>query len=179
METEIWKDIIWYEGMYQASNLGRIKSLWRNKIILNKNFLTKEIILKNKKSWKYNQSCLYINHNKKYIWTHRLIASAFLWLNINDRWTLVCHRDDNPLNNRLYNLFLGTPKDNMQDMINKWRNVIKWRKILQYSINWEFIKEWISWISIERELLIRSSNILECCKSNRNKAWWYVWKYKF
>lgn len=34
---------------------------------------------------------------------------------------LVCHKDDNPLNNRLDNLFLGTPMQNSTDMVNKNR----------------------------------------------------------
>lgn len=66
--TEIWKDIPGYEGYYQASNLGRIKSFYKNGKILNPSINMhgyKQIVL--------------INHNGRKTWTiHRIIAKTFI-----------------------------------------------------------------------------------------------------
>lgn len=142
MDTEIWKDIPWYEWRYKISNFGNIKSLWNNKS-------RKDKILKNRLS---SDKYLYIqlfNKWKKQVKVGRLVAQAFLWLDINDSKIFVCHKDDNPLNNNVDNLFLWTAKDNYDDMVSKWRknNFTSWiisRKVNQYSLNWEFIKEWDS-----------------------------------
>lgn len=71
---EIWKDIIGYEGIYQASNLGKIKSLSR--ILCNGN-KRKEIII-NPKSKKYVNVFLTKNSIKKQFTMHRLIAKTFI-----------------------------------------------------------------------------------------------------
>jgi hypothetical protein len=66
---EIWKDIKGYEGMYQVSNLGRVKSFKKGK----------ESILKNRENRGYKSICLSIGDNKfKGFSVHRLVALAFL-----------------------------------------------------------------------------------------------------
>ena len=50
---------------------------------------------------------------------HRLVAEVYL---PNDNHTLVvCHKDNNPLNNRVSNLYWGTPRDNTQQCIRDGR----------------------------------------------------------
>ena len=69
---EIWKDIIGYEGRYQVSNLGRVKSL-------NYNNTNKEKILKPKKE---NNGYLRVNLSKngkaKMYSVHRLVAIVYI-----------------------------------------------------------------------------------------------------
>ena len=97
---ENFKDIVWFEGLYQISNLGNVKSLKTNKI-LKKRFMEKR--------WMYEIIDLRIWSNfKKTLRISRLVAQAFLWLDISDSKMLACHKDDNPCNNRLDNLFLCT-----------------------------------------------------------------------
>ena len=79
---EIWKDIPGYEGLYQVSNLGEVKSLGR------------EVLLKpirNKKG--YLLVALYKNHIRKFKLIHRLVAQTFL-SNSNDL-PQVNHKDEN------------------------------------------------------------------------------------
>jgi hypothetical protein len=52
---------------------------------------------------------------------HRLVASAFIGLDFNNAKQIVLHIDDNPSNNNLSNLSVGTQKDNMDDMHKKGR----------------------------------------------------------
>ena len=66
---EIWKDIKGYEGIYQVSNLGRVKSLHHNK----------EKILKNRLGANgYYSVALNKNGKIKYLGVHRLVAIAFV-----------------------------------------------------------------------------------------------------
>lgn len=77
---EIWKDIVGYEGSYQVSNLGRVKSLSRTFIRKNGSpFLVKERILKPRLDTKgYPRVMLCIRKVKKNCAIHRLVAMAFI-----------------------------------------------------------------------------------------------------
>jgi hypothetical protein len=110
---EIWKDIPGYEGLYQASNLGRIKSLKReiNKVWNRFQYCNKplkEKILKPDGS-RYLQVQLCKNNKTTKYSIHRLVLKAFV-----GNSDLVCnHKDANPKNNRLDNLEYCTQKENV------------------------------------------------------------------
>jgi hypothetical protein len=113
MQEEIWKDIPGYEGLYQVSNLGNIKSLSRE-IKRNGFYISKEKILKHNVN---NGGYLYVNLFKdkigktKYI--HSLVAIAFLNHIPNGTQEIVVdHIDSNKKNNRLDNLQLITQREN-------------------------------------------------------------------
>ena len=76
---EIWKDISGFEGLYQISNLGRIKSLPRYKQLYGKKVFVPECIRK----FGYDKDGYYIiplnKNGKKYMRrVHRLVAQAFI-----------------------------------------------------------------------------------------------------
>lgn len=75
MEEE-WRDIIGYEGLYQVSNLGRIKSLYKKVICKNGFRSCKEKILKNNSYGDYNR--IQIGKKSKHFLVHRLVAKAFI-----------------------------------------------------------------------------------------------------
>lgn len=86
----------------------------------------------------------YTVYGSRYL-AHRLVARAFLWLNIKDTEMLVCHKDDNPENNHYNNLFLGCAAHNLQDMARKFRSLQKLTKedvldICRRHSNWESIR---------------------------------------
>lgn len=89
--NEIWKDIKGYEGLYQISNLGRIK------IIKNGKIKKMSSIPKG-----YLRTGLTKNKKTKYYYPHRLVAEAF----IENYANLPCvnHKDNNPKNNKVDNL---------------------------------------------------------------------------
>jgi len=96
---EIWKDIKGYEGLYQISNLGNVKSLFRYKKTL-KPFFRKQYFSVN----------LSKNNNFKTFTVHRLVAENFI---INPENKLqVNHIDGNKLNNNIDNLEWNTAKEN-------------------------------------------------------------------
>ena len=106
---EIWKDIKEYEGLYQISNLGRVKRL---KFINRHLNFKKERILKPYKDGGKNYFiiALYKNGKREYKQIHRLVAEAFI-PNTNN-FPLVNHKDENKTNNYVNNLEWCTCKYN-------------------------------------------------------------------
>lgn len=102
---EIWRDIVGYEGLYQVSNEGRVKSLERTVIRKNGRPCTvKEKIIKPQKYSSGGHLCfsIYKHGTYKMLPIHQAVAKAFL-LNPNG-YTLVHHKNHNPTDNRVENL---------------------------------------------------------------------------
>lgn len=114
---EIWKDIKGYEGLYQASNLGRIKSLPRK--IIRKNGIIQrnpEKILKPQSLFSYKGVYLYDEEsNRKSKMIHRLVAETFMPDYTED--LQVNHIDGDKFNNKLCNLEWVTPSENIRHAI--------------------------------------------------------------
>ena len=107
---EHWKDVPGYEGVYQVSDTGRVKSLERIDRI---NHVHPENILKNKvEKLGYQRVHLSKNGNAEYLAVHRLVAQAFV--HKENGCDIVNHLDNNPSNNEASNLEWTTYKGNMQ-----------------------------------------------------------------
>lgn len=132
--NEIWKDVIGYEGIYQVSNLGRVKSLGNDKN-------RKEKILKQRLGTK-NYFMVGISKNCKQITkdVHQLVAESFLNHKPCGLKLVVNHIDFNTKNNNLNNLEIITHRENTNrkhikstskyvgvcwdKVCNKWRSAI-------------------------------------------------------
>lgn len=199
MENEIWKDIPWWEWLYQISSLWRVKSLHR--YVKNWSWyrtVRERIIIWSPDYFWYIQLSL-SNWNKSLkTRIHRLIGVVFLGIDKSDTDICVLHRDDNPRNNRLDNLFIWTRADNAHDREMKWRwkwlswkdSYFFWRKwkdhhssipVLQYSLSWYLIKKWESATVIERELWFGRSNIQDCCRYSKKQKQsnWFLWRFSW
>lgn len=68
-----------------------------------------------------------------------------------------------------------------QRYANKWK-IGKYNKkskpILQYSLDWNFIKEWENAKEVKKALSIWSSEIAKVCKFRDKRAWEFQWRYK-
>ena len=119
---EFWKDIKGYEGIYQVSNLGKIKSLYR---IDNSGHKVYEKVLKTKKRGLYVAVDLHKEGGVKTFSIHRLVADAFI-SNPNNL-PVVNHIDEDKDNNKaenlewctvLYNNTYGTRMNKLDDSKN-------------------------------------------------------------
>ena len=100
---EIWKDVVGYEGYYQVSNMGRVKSLERKcKCCGNSTRTIRSKILKPGNDKGYLKVNLHKDNKTKQHTVHRLVAIAFL-PNENN-YPCVNHKDENPSNNNVSNL---------------------------------------------------------------------------
>ena len=169
---EIWRDIIGYEGLYQISNLGRVKNRHQ------------KIIAFGNDRFGYIRVHLWKNGISKHHLVHRLVAQAFL--PNPDNLPCVNHKDENPLNNNEDNLEWCTVKYNTNYGTRNKRisekqinDPIKSKRINQYDLDDNFIRTWPSAMEIERELGYDNGNIIKCCKGNKNysHAYGYIWKY--
>ena len=111
--NEIWKDIEGYEGLYQVSNLGRVKSLpkeWvggKGVIRKHNGKILKQVLCKG-----YGRVFLYKKGTRKRYYVHQLVAMAFLNHMPNGYVLVVDHIDDDPQNNRVDNLQIVTNRFN-------------------------------------------------------------------
>ncbi len=187
---EVWKDIPGSEEIYQASTLGRIRSV--NRIIYttdNKVRKQPGKILKPGKHYKgYYNVVLYKNKKSKTIFVHRLIATTFLENTYNKVW--INHIDGIKTNNKVSNLEFSTISENIK---HAFKNGLKKpnrpmlgrfgklspvsRGVHQFSINGEYIA---SYESITEALVIngfRGHGISDSAKGKKKTSNGYIWKY--
>ena len=162
--TEIWKDIPGFEGMYQASNLGNIKSLSRK---VDNRYMLQERVLKpalNAQGYLFVVLCKKGKTFDKRV--NRLVAEAFIPNPY--KKTYVNHKNEIKTDNNVENLEWMTPKENSNYSV---------KKIKQYSKNNEYIKTWNNLEIIKEQLEIDKGNIIKCCQGKRQTAGGYRWEY--
>ena len=182
--NEEWKDILGFEGLYQASNLGRIKSLKRFRKGKNGSLApVEERILKPQiNSCGYYQVVLCKNSIQKFYLVHRLVWEAFN-CQIPEGYE-INHINEIKTDNRLSNLNLMTCKENnnwgtrIERSAKKQINGKRSKAVLQFDLQDNFIKEFPSAMQVERELGFANGNIVNCCKGKYKTAYNYKWKYK-
>ena len=112
---EIFKDVLGYEGYYQVSNLGRVKSLSRkvNTSVNNSFRLTSERILKpSKDGFGYLIVTLCKNNIKRTKKIHIMVCESFLNHKTCGFKLVVDHIDSNKINNKIENLRIVTQREN-------------------------------------------------------------------
>lgn len=113
-ELEVWKDIPGYEGLYEVSNLGNIKSLEKNRDNGHHGSTKRhypEKILRKSDSRGYTVSALFIQGKIKMRLIHRLVALAFIPNPLNK--PEINHLDGDRKNNRVSNLEWVTRSENI------------------------------------------------------------------
>lgn len=164
--NEIYKDIPGYEGLYQISNLGNVKSVKKNKLLA-----------KNNNGTGYLYARLSKNSQVKNHYIHRLVAIAFL--DNPDNLPQVNHIDEDKTNNRVDNLEWVTAKENSNHGTRTARAARGCQKpINQYDLQGNLIKSWDSGTEIAKAFgLSSSTDITRCCKNIYKTAYGYQWRY--
>lgn len=163
---EEWRDIAGYEGIYQVSNLGRVKSLYKG--------MGKERYLKPIDNGKgYLHVYLSLNGAKRPFIIHRLVATTFI-PNPNE-FSDVNHKDEDKSNNKvsnlewvshIYNCNYGTRNDRIYNLYPR-------RKCLCIEIQIEY--ESLSLAS--KATNVDLTGIWRCCQGRNKSAGGYHWKY--
>ena len=167
MKKELWKDIKNYEGHYQVSNFGRVKSIK----------FGKEIILKPVTDRHgYLIVGLWKNNKQKTYKVHRLVMEAFI--PNTDNLPCVNHKDEDKTNNNVENLEWCTYTYNNNygtriERISKRRS----KTVLQYDLEGNFIREWESSAECGRNGF-NQGHVAACCQGKLKKHKDSIWRYK-
>ncbi len=182
--TEVWKDIEGYEGLYQVSNLGKIKSIphviktWRGE------FVSKEkICVLSQEHNGYLMKYLSKNGKKKFHLVHRLVAQAFLPNPLG--LPFINHKNENKADNRAENLEWCDAKYNVnygtciERRAEKQTNNHGAKPIVQMDLTGNIIREFPSFSEAGRLLGLNIRSICKCCKGGQKTAYGYKWKYLY
>lgn len=165
MIEEIWKDIEGYEGIYQVSNLGRVKRVTTGRIL---------------KSYKdrggYLRVDLCKSGKRKNHKIHRLVAQAFI--PNPDNKLQVNHIDENKTNNSVDNLEWVTAKENCNHGTHNERSS-RTRSIPMIAINIKTGEStnFNSGKECARQLGLDHSNITDVLKGRRKQTGGYIFEY--
>lgn len=182
---EIWKPISHFEGLYEVSNMGNVRSLFRYKKVL------KPAVSKAG----YLTVDLFGDKNSMRRLVHRLVADAFI--PNPDNLPQVNHKDENKQNNCVDNLEWCTAKYNMNygeaaktrhSKIDYTKPVFaecarkngakSSRPVLQFSKDGVLLNRYSSGKEAHRNTGISHSHIMECCAGKRYKTvGGFIWKY--
>lgn len=176
---EIWKPIPGYEGLYEVSNKGRVKSLERDIIDKNgKKYHRKERILKSLPDGNgYFQVCLHDNKGEsKRLRVHRLVAEAFI--PNPDNKSQINHKNEIKTDNCIDNLEWVTAKENSNYGTHNER-VAKagYRSVAQYTEDGNLVKVWSSLKRAGCSLGICYQNISAAARGVYKTSGGFVWKY--
>ena len=171
---EIWKEIDVLGSKYEASNLGKIR-----------NSKSKKELHQYTNEFGYKMVRIQIINNRKHYRVHRLVACTFI-LNPNN-YPQINHKDENKTNNSVDNLEWCTAKYNSNygnhnkklSTSHKGKpNKYKSKKIIQYDLNMNFIKEFNSIKEAVKETKVSRSSIYRSCKKVTKKERKYIFRYK-
>ena len=170
---EIWKDIEGYEGLYQISNKGNVKSLnYRN------TGRSQNLVPKTNNSGRLWVE-LALNGKTKPMLIHRLVAMAFIPNPFN--YPQINHKDENVRNNNVDNLEWCTREYNIKYFYERCAHrgrALKFNApILQIDSEGNIIKRWDNIPAIKHEKSYNAWSISECCRGNRKTAYGFKWRY--
>lgn len=176
-----WRDIEGYEGLYQISNDGEVRSVRRNKIKIMKQMI-----------WHgYAYVNFTINNVVNHKSVHRLVAEAFI-PNPHNK-PQVDHINTIKTDNRVENLHWVTALENASNQTTALRrldcHLNESKKVYQYTLDGKFVAEFKSAREAERKTSCLNTNILRCCNGgffNKSRNKWvnvtqvkgYRWSYE-
>ena len=171
---ETWKNIKGYEGLYQVSDQGRVKSLERKDSW--GRTITERILKPAPASNGYLVVTLYAGGKPTVRKVHRLVCQAFH--QNQDNKPQVNHINEDKTDNRACNLEWCTAKENCNHGSRNIRRAKTQSKpVGQYTLDGELIKVWQSTSEAERQAGFACSNISSVANGKRKTHKGFIWRY--
>lgn len=189
--AEIWKPVNGYEGLYEVSNLGRVRSLPRD--VAQKNgrvvHYRGRVLKSALNSHGYERVPLSdLSGHKKRLFVHRLVAAAFLQPGAGD---VVNHKDFDPRNNCVSNLEYTTLYGNYKysEIRGRFKRTDQWRQHLATTLRRKFGKSIVGTnivtgeeirfpaLNMCRDMGFQPSCVSNCCQGKRDTHAGYTWRY--
>lgn len=178
MENEIWKDVAGYEGLYQVSSMGHVKSLERTYVGRGGGkHPVKERILKPATTHNgYLRVTLYAGDKPKALKVHRLVCQTF-HKNPNNK-PEVNHINEDKTDNRACNLEWCTRRENCNHGTHNERSAKNRSKpIGQFSLDGKLIKVWQSACEARRQTDFSQGYVSAAARGEYKQAYGFIWKY--
>lgn len=165
---EVWKDIKGFEGSYQVSNLGRVKSLYR---------IGERVLSGRKTKYGYLDVMLYKDGKGKNYKVHRLVAEAFI--SNPDHLPQVNHINEDKQSNVVTNLEWCDNRynNNYGTKNERTRNALS-KPVYQYTKDGALVRSYPSTIEVQRQTGYNQGNINRCCLGKAKSAYGYLWSYE-
>lgn len=178
---EIWKDVVGYEGYYQVSNKGNVRSVDRRVQCSNSVRFYKGRVLSQCQDDKgYFRVLLAVAGMHKSRQIHRLVAEAFI--DNPNNLPEVNHKDENPSNNSVDNLEWCSKVYNLEYGTGRARSMKSQHKkaVQQFDLNGNLIAEFDGVNSAARSIgkSKDATAITKCCSGKNQTAHGYIWRYK-
>lgn len=174
--VEEWRPVKGYEGLYEVSNKGVVRSLDRT--INNHPYPGKVLAIKYLKGYAAVHLCDY-QHRVKHKTIHRIVAEAFI--PNTENLPEVNHKDENPKNNSVENLEWCTTLYNVRYGTGiERRSSCKRKPIAKYTKSGEFVSSYISVTDASKSLCKGRKGtalISTAARGLRQSAYGYIWRY--
>ena len=165
--NEVWKDIKGFEGEYQISNTGKVKSVKHGKELILKPYKDKD---------GYPIVGLLKNGERTIRKIHRLVGIHFV--PNPDGLLFINHKDETVFNNHVDNLEWCTKSyNNNYGTVNERKSIAEGKPVVQKTLQGETIKTYHAAKEAERITGIPRQNIGQCCIGRYNTAGNYKWEY--